>query len=83
MPSSTKNCDIIKAYKNAKACQSTISSQHNEGKFSELWKKAEIIATEVGTQLTKPRTPHISTYRSGSDSTDAESLQAECILPVY
>ena len=30
------DCDVIKAYKHAKACQSIISSQHNEGKFSEL-----------------------------------------------
>ena len=69
-----KDCNIIKAYHNTKRCQATISAQQNESKFTELWKKAEIVAAEVETELSKPRTPHNSIYRSNAatDSTDAE-----------
>ena len=65
--------DIIKVYQNAKCCRTTMSARGNESKFSEIWKKAEIVAAEVETELCKPRTPRTSRYRSNAstDSTDA------------
>ena len=52
----------------------TILKQRNEAKFTELWRKAEIIANEVGVELVKPRTAATSRFRSnaGSDSESAE-----------
>jgi len=68
------NCDVVKAYNNAKLCQKTILKQRNEVKFAELWKKAEIIASKVGVVLVKPRTAATSRFRNnaGSDSESAE-----------
>ena len=79
------NCDIVKAYRNAKLCQTTISAQRNEIKFSDLWIKAEAIADQVGTELTKPRTTHSSRYRSnaGVDTQDAEDAEAYYRRNVY
>ena len=48
------HCDVIKVYQNARLCQTTISKQRNEAKFGELWRKAKVIADEIGTELTKP-----------------------------
>ena len=72
------NCDIAKAYKNAKLCQSTILSQRNETKFNNLWSKAKAIAGEVGTELTKPRTSRSSYFRSnaGADNEDADDAES-------
>ena len=70
--------DIIRAYRNAKLCQHTISKQRNELKFSELWAKAKLMADEISTELTKPRTTTVNRFRSnaGVDSTDVESAEA-------
>ena len=76
------DCDIIKAYQNAKHCQTTISAQRNESKFKELWKKAEIVAVEVETELRKPRTPRGSIYRSNA-STDSADAEGYYRLNVY
>ena len=79
------DCDIVKAYRNAKLCQTTISAQRNEIKFSELWNKAEAIAAEVGTELTKPRTCHTSRYRSnaGVDTQDTDNAETYYRRNVY
>ena len=77
------DCDIIKAYRNAKSCQTIVSSQRNESKFSELWKKAEAIATEITTELTKPRTPRISAYRNNSTASDLMDAESYYRLNVY
>ena len=79
------NCDIIKAYHNAKLCQTTISKQRNEAKFSELWKKAKVIADEIDVELTKPRTTTVSRFRSnaGVDTTDADSAELHYRRNVY
>ncbi len=68
------DCDIIKAYQNARHCRTIIAAQRNECKFKELWKEAEIVATEVEIELSKPRTPRSSIYRSNAcTGSDAES----------
>lgn len=79
------NCDIIKAYHNAKLCQTTISKQRNEAKFSELWKKAKVIADKIDVELTKPRTTTVSRFRSnaGVDTTDADSAELHYRRNVY
>lgn len=79
------SCDVIKAYKNAKLCKSTILVQRSEAKFEELWHKAEAIAAEIDTELTKPRTANLSRHRSnaGSDTADCDSAQAYYRRNVY
>jgi len=68
------DCDVVKAYQNAKLCQKTVIKQRNEAKFGELWRKAEVIANKVGVELVKPRTATTSRFRSnaGNDSESAE-----------
>ena len=68
------NCDVIKAYRNARLCQTTISKYRNEAKFGELWGKTKVIADEIGLELTKPRAVTINRFRSNSgvNTTDAE-----------
>ena len=79
------NCDIVKVYQNVKLCQTTISAQRNEIKFSELWNKAEAIAVEVDTELAKPRTSHSSRFRSnaGVDTEDADNAETYYRRNVY
>ena len=79
------NCDVMKAYRNARLCQTTISKQRNEVKFGELWRKAKIIADEIGTELTKPRAVTISRFRSncGVDTTDAGNAETYYRRNVY
>ncbi len=78
-------CDVIKAYKNAKLCKTTIFAQRNEAKFDELWSKAEAIAAEVNTELTKPRTARVSRHRSnaGVDTADFDSDKAYYRRNIY
>ena len=76
------NCDVVKAYSNAKLCQKTILKQRNEVKFAELWKKAEIIASNVGVELVKPRTAATSRFRSNAGS-DSESAEKKHLLSFY
>lgn len=78
-------CDVIKAYCNARLCQTTISKQRNEVKLGELWKKAKVIADEIGTELTKPRAATISRFRtnSGVDTTDTGGTEAYYQRNVY
>lgn len=72
------NCDVIKAYCNARLCQTTISKQRNEAKFRELWRKAKVIAEKIDSEFTKRRTVAFSRFRSNSgiNATDAESTEA-------
>ena len=79
------NCDVIKAHCNARLCQTTISKQINEAKFRELWKKVKVIAEEIDSELTKPRTVALSRFRSNSgvNATDAENAEAYYRRNVY
>ena len=69
-----KDCDVFKAYRNAKLSQKPVIKQRNEAKFGELWRKAELIANKVGVELVKPRTTTTSRFKSnaGNDSESAE-----------
>ena len=79
------NCDVIKVYQNARLRQTTISKQRNETKFGELWRKAKVIADDIGTELTKPRTVAISRFRSNSgvNTKDAENAETYYRRNIY
>lgn len=68
------NCDIVKAYRDAKLCKDTILLQRQESKFDVLWEKATAIADTVGVVLSKPRTVNWSRFRSnaGSELNDSD-----------
>lgn len=71
-------CDVHKAYCDAKVCRDTILLQRQESKFETLWPKVELLASSIGTTLSKPRTACRSIYRSNAgceqDVCEADSL---------
>ncbi len=62
------NCDIVKAYRDAKLCRETILLQRQESKFDVLWEKATAIADTIDIVLSKPRTVACSRFRSNAGS---------------
>ena len=47
-------CDVHKAYCDAKVCRDTILLQRQESKFETLWPKVELLASSIGTTISKP-----------------------------
>lgn len=54
----------MKAYQDAALCKDTTLSQHQDSKFTVLWRKATVLAESIDTVLSKPRTAQCSIFRS-------------------
>lgn len=64
------DCDIVKAFDDARVCQDVVKEQRSDDIYEGLWRKINTLATSVDTQIEKPRTSNRMVHRSTAGEVD-------------